>query len=71
MYDTARKTYNVNDTWLYANDASAENVTPTYDLLDILSNGFKLRSANYLNVSGDTLIYAAFASNPFKNSLAQ
>jgi hypothetical protein len=40
--------------------------------LDILSNGFKLRSTNGgTNTSGGVYIYAAFATNPFRNSLAQ
>jgi hypothetical protein len=40
--------------------------------MDILSNGFKIRDSNiFNNGSGNTLIYAAFAENPFKNSLAR
>jgi hypothetical protein len=34
---------------------------------DFLSNGFKIRSSGvWLNASGGTYIYMAFAENPFK-----
>jgi hypothetical protein len=40
--------------------------------IDILSNGFKVRdSTTYVNASGGTYIYMAFAENPFKYSLAR
>ena len=40
--------------------------------IDILSNGFKLRTSNATgNASGGNYIYLAFASNPFKYSLAR
>jgi len=40
--------------------------------MDILSNGFKLRFAGgEVNVSSQTYIYAAFAENPLKFSLAR
>ena len=40
-----------------------------YTSLDILSNGFKIRINNaYLNASGGTYIYMAFAEAPFVNS---
>jgi len=35
--------------------------------MDFLSNGFKVRNANaYINTSGATYIYLAFAEAPFK-----
>ena len=70
IFDTARNTYNVTNTTLYADQSSAEDsVSNAYD---ILSNGFKLRtSASQGNTNGATYIYAAFAENPFKNSLAR
>ena len=68
MYDSARTTYNVVDKLLLA-DTSGSEVTTTS--LDFLSNGFKLRSTDgSRNSSGATYIYAAFASNPFRNSNA-
>ena len=39
--------------------------------MDILSNGFKLRSTNTnSNGAGDDYIYFAFAANPFKTARA-
>ena len=34
--------------------------------IDFLSNGFKLRTVNYVNLSGGIYVYMAFAKNPFK-----
>jgi hypothetical protein len=62
IWDTARNTFNVFGNELYPNLSNAE--ASAVDL-DILSNGFKLRSASF---SG-TWIYAAFATTPFKQSL--
>jgi hypothetical protein len=68
ILDTARDPYNVEQKYLAANLSDAEG---TLALLDGLSNGFKLRSSGLaVNASGSTYIYMAFASNPFKNSLA-
>ena len=70
MMDTTRNTYNVMGDGLLANTSGAEFVwNPSKD---ILSNGFKVRTSDAAeNASGGTYIYAAFASNPFKNSLAR
>jgi len=69
--DTSRDTYNECNKDLIANGSSAES-NPSPGRMDILSNGFKIRSsANSVNQSGNTLIYMAFAENPFKNSLAR
>ena len=69
LQDTSRNTYNCVGTSLFPNGSYAE---ATGYLVDILSNGFKLRTtAAYMNGSGNTMIYAAFAENPFKNSLAR
>ena len=71
MYDTARDAYNVMDTILEANYANAETTASTLNF-DIVSNGFKIRGTNGdLNTSTSTYIYAAFAENPFKHSLAR
>ena len=44
----------------------------TVTVIDLLSNGFKLRSnAVAHNASGGTYIYLAFAEAPFKNSRAR
>jgi len=74
IYDTARNTFNVIPTYLFADSAGAESDSAsTYFNADILSNGFKLRAANTygMNQSGATYIYMAFAENPFKNANAR
>ena len=69
MYDTSRSTSNTAVLVLYANSSAAEISDSN---VDILSNGFKLRSATYQpNNSGGTYIYAAFAENPFAYSNAR
>jgi len=69
IYDSARNTYNVANLSLYPNLTSGDD---TYDVLDFTSNGFKIRTSSLgVNQSGDTFIVAAFAENPFKNSLAR
>ena len=71
IWDTARSPYNAMSSVLYPNGSDAEFTASSQDF-DALSNGFKIRnSAASMNASGGTYIYAAFASNPFRNSLAQ
>jgi hypothetical protein len=67
MWDTSRDTYNSTKLILQAHAATGELGTSvdTY-AIDILSNGFKLKQANVGNQSGQTMIYMAFAENPFK-----
>jgi len=61
IHDFKREGYNVDNDHLEANATDAEN---TYDAIDILSNGFKLRNTGHPNTSAD-YIYAAFAEFPF------
>jgi hypothetical protein len=73
--DTARSTYNEVALELYPSSSGAEAAgssrSPTQQF-DYLSNGFKVRGAQtQTNGSGNTIIYAAFAENPFKFSLAR
>ena len=68
IMDTSRNTYNVTTENLYADLTNAAD--SAYFAIDITSNGFKVRST-LLNVSSGIYIYAAFAENPFKNSLAR
>ena len=72
IQDNERDGYNVNDgVALRPNLANAEDGTTTYNL-DILSNGFKLRtSAADANTNNATFVWAAFASNPFKTARAR
>jgi len=63
MYDNKRLGYNVDNNELVANTTAVEE---TYDQIDILSNGFKMRAnGTSTNLNGDTYIYMAFAENPF------
>jgi hypothetical protein len=70
IFDSVRSTYNVATNRLFPNSSAAE--ATNFNTLDILSNGWKLRDSNSAwNGSGSTYIYAAFAENPFKYSLAR
>jgi hypothetical protein len=67
--DTSRSTYNQTANALYPNLSNAEDTSYP---IDILSNGFKIRSTDVSdNGSGNTIIYAAFAENPFKYANAR
>ena len=71
VWDSVRGSYNLNNADLFPNLSDAE-FTSTTDCIDMLSNGFKLRgTGSGSNASGGNYIYAAFAENPFKNSLAR
>lgn len=70
VHDSARSSYNSARNILFPNLSNAED--STYDYIDFLSNGFKLRFTNAdYNASGATYIYAAFAENPFQYSRAR
>ena len=59
--------------FLRPNASDAEG-TAANSICDFLSNGFKIRGTGAdVNgtASGQTIIYMAFAENPFKNSLAR
>jgi len=63
MYDTQRQTFNPYGTQLKANLHNAETDDTRVDLL---GNGFKVRSSNTaINTSSGTYIYIAFAEHPF------
>lgn len=69
VFDTRREGYNVDNDVLLASTTAAESTT---DYLDILSNGFKLRSTSTgVNHSGSVYLYAAFAEHPFKTARAR
>jgi hypothetical protein len=66
LLDNKRLGFNPSNSELYADSSEVEN---TVTKLDILSNGFKLRTTSTTqNASGGTYIYAAFAENPFVTS---
>jgi hypothetical protein len=83
-YVMIRRSSSTGDWFAYNNKTSPSNavnqynvlntsgVEGTYNTLDFLSNGFKLRVTDVeVNGNGSTIIYMAFAENPFKHSLAR
>ena len=71
MFDNKRDTFNLTSRSLQADTSGAENNYTAADTmnLDILSNGFKLKSTDgAVNRSGDSYIYMVFAENPFVTS---
>ena len=72
VYDTTRDKFNSTGTYLLPAVSDAEGTFGTTNRFDYLSNGFKVRNTGgSINGSGETIIYAAFAENPFKNALAR
>jgi hypothetical protein len=68
MKDNRRTGINVNQSTIYANEPEAEG-TPGYELIDLLSNGFKQRgTGSYVNGSGTPYIFMAFAEAPLVGS---
>jgi hypothetical protein len=62
IFDSKRAGYNVDNNYLHPNTNGAEGTT---DYLDIISNGFKLRtSGGDMNANGSTYIFMAFAEAP-------
>lgn len=69
IHDTSRSTFNATNDLLQANVSSA---SATGFPFDILSNGFKIRTADVgANTNGATFIFAAFAEHPQKFALAR
>ena len=67
IWDTARDTYNPNDANLFPHNSNAESSDPLHNV-DMLSNGFKLRTGNVdRNGNGETYIYMAWAEAPTFN----
>jgi hypothetical protein len=72
IWDSVRGSYNVNQNFIRANTVDEETTADSTLALDMLSNGFKLRGTwQGQNASGGNYVYACFAENPFKNSLAR
>jgi len=62
ILDNKRNTFNIMNEYLRPNSSGS---TTTNDVVDFLSNGFKLRtSAGSWNPSGGSFIYMAFAESP-------
>ncbi len=68
VIDTTRDDFNVADSYLLPNSSAAEATSAIYD---VLSNGFKCRSATFANTSAVTYIFAAFAEAPFNYARAR
>jgi len=70
IIDNARDPHNAMDRWLQPNLTASEFDGSTASVyMDFLSNGFKLRTNNASwNNNGATIIYMAFAENPFVTS---
>ena len=70
MHDNTRNPHNVADKYLFANLANAE--ATQYSKVDLLSNGFKMRSVNgNVNYNGSTTYFLAIAEQPFKYANAR
>ena len=65
IHDLKRLGYNITNKNLSSNSTAVEAEN---DFMDIVSNGFKIKRADVLNVSDATYIYWAFAESPFVNS---
>jgi len=71
LYDTARSDYNYADDQLYPNLGNAE-ATGANREIDILSNGFKVRSnGGIVNTNAATYIGFAWAESPFQYARAR
>jgi len=71
QYDTARDIYNQASLILEPNSSGAEQTAAGY-VLDLVSNGFKIRgTASGINTNANTFIFAAFAEQPFKYARAR
>ena len=72
VLDSARSAYNVTQDYLVPNSSASES--SAYNIVDFLSNGFKLKTSaagSAFNGSGATYVYAAFAESPFNYARAR
>ena len=71
ILDSARDTYNTATRNLKTNLSNAESSGS--DLFDLFSNGFKPKVAggDWINKTGQTFLYIAFAEMPFKYANAR
>ena len=70
IQDSARDSYNVAVSRLQPDSSNAEGTS--VNAIDFLSNGFKVRATNvFLNGSGSSIVFAAFAELPFKYARAR
>jgi len=67
IFDNKREGYNPDNDSLLADTTGTE---PTTDIVDLLSNGFKLRRSADPNIA-ETFVYLAIAAQPFKYANAR
>ena len=67
IFDNKREGYNVDNDSLLADTSGTETTT---DMVDLLSNGFKLRRGADPNIA-ETFVYLAIADQPFKYANAR
>jgi hypothetical protein len=65
IYDTTRDILNPANRTLNSDNGTATEVSAAFQNIDLVSNGFKLRTNNASFNAGYNYIYAAFAENPF------
>jgi hypothetical protein len=69
VFDAERSQFNVTADILKANLSAGEY---SFNSIDILSNGFKIRrNTNGINLNAHTHVWAAFAEHPFKTARAR
>ena len=69
IYDNKRSPFNLCQNTLLANTTGVEQTSGGNGAIDILSNGFKIKSTDAgINSDGVEYIYMAFAKNPFVTS---
>ena len=72
IIDAVRDTFNPAEKHLQANTSDSEDTGSGAGFVDILANGFKIRTtALQLNSSGKSFSYMAFAEQPFKYANAR
>ena len=67
IFDSSRNQYNPMDLMLWPNLSDAEGTDPygSGDVVDFLSNGFKIRATGTTMNANDSIYYVAFAESPF------
>ena len=65
IHSNKQSTFNPNSNMVVADDAAG---TATWGTIDLLSNGFKIRTTNYATNYTNQIVYAAFAEFPLVSS---
>ena len=72
IFDAVRSSFNLVDDYIVVNTNASEYTSSSSVRLDFTSNGFKVRGTwSGMNGSGNSIIYLAFAEQPFKYSNAR